>query len=187
MRCLNEPIASQANNEDEVTGRFWEGRFKSQALLDEQALAACMVYVDLNPIRAKIAATPETSDYTSLKHRILCLQKAVQLAGSSRPLELLPFVGNPLESMPDGLPFELRDYLELVDWSGRIVHPHKRGAIAKDLPLILQRLNISAEKWRAFMNQFAAKRSFMAGMKDSARGAINIFRIRRMPELPIPN
>jgi len=75
MGRLNEFIARAANKEDRVKGRFWESRFKCQALLDEAAIAACMVYVDLNPIRAGLAATPEESDFTSIQERIRAWQK----------------------------------------------------------------------------------------------------------------
>jgi REP element-mobilizing transposase RayT len=70
MRTLNEHIARQANADHGVKGRFWEGRFKSQALFDERALLAAMAYVDLNPVRAGIAETPELSDYTSIQERV---------------------------------------------------------------------------------------------------------------------
>ncbi len=61
MRCVAEPIARRGNKDDQVTGRFWEGRFRAQLLLDETAIAPCMAYVDLNPIQVGIAATPETA------------------------------------------------------------------------------------------------------------------------------
>ncbi|MGD8913626.1 MAG: hypothetical protein PVJ68_12925 [Candidatus Thiodiazotropha sp.] len=143
MRCINEPIARQANQEDGCTGRYWEGRYKSQALLDEKALAACIAYVDLNPVRAGIAETPEQSEYTCIKERI---QQFKQNPGNSdkpdTPSGLLLFAGYPRKNMPKGLPFRLKDYLELVDWTGRAFLKNKRGYIADHQPPILERLQI---------------------------------------------
>ena len=157
MRELNEHIAREANKEDQCTGRFWEGRFKSQALLDEKALAACMAYVDLNPVRAKMAKTPESSEHTSIKLRLESLQRREQ------PNVLQPFVGNPREPMPEGLPFELRDYVELVELTGRILRSDKRGAIALEQSPLLERLGISEESWLELTSGFEKQFSFVAG------------------------
>jgi hypothetical protein len=78
MRILNQNIARQANKEDQAKGHFWESRFKSQALLDETALLSVMAYVDLNPIRAGIAFTPEESDFTSIQARIEGVEETMQ-------------------------------------------------------------------------------------------------------------
>ncbi len=149
MRMLNEPIARQANKEDGCSGRFWEGRFKSQALLDNVALAACMAYVDLNPVRAGVASTPETSGFTSVKTRAQCAQRGYQ------PSSLLPFVGDDREKIPKGLPFQLTDYLSLVDNTGRIARHDKPCHISEDRPEILTRLGLNNEQWIELTNQFS--------------------------------
>ncbi len=114
MRCLNEHLARRANKEDSCTGRFWEGRFKSQALLDEAALLTCMGYVDLNPIRANMADTPEESDYTSIQQRI---REVLNQPPSSENLPtLMPLVKQEDDKHPNAIGFTTRDYLELVDW-----------------------------------------------------------------------
>jgi len=130
MRCLNEPIARMANSEDHCSGRFWEGRFKSQALLDARAVLACMAYVDLNPIRAAVAKTPEQSDYTSIQERILHPEDTFLRAFA--------------EQEENGIPFALKDYLELVDWGGREIKRNKRGYIPASAPPILTRLRMNA-------------------------------------------
>ncbi|WP_444932062.1 transposase [Microbulbifer sp. SSSA002] len=172
MRCLNESIARQANAEDGCSGRFWEGRFKSQALLDEKALAACMAYVDLNPIRANIADTPETSNYTSIQLRIC------SAISGEQPQGLLPFVGDERLNMPKGLPFQLSHYLELVDWSGRCLDPRKRGAIAENAPPILERLGISPRHWLYLNRNFESRFRGLVGSVEAVRKACNLLNKR---------
>ena len=144
MRSLNEFIARQANQEDSCKGHFWESRFKSQALLDEKALLTCMAYVDLNPIRACIADTPESSDYTAVQARIQ------ECTGSSDPqLILKPF--DPRKDAVNSIAYGLQDYLDLVDFSGRAIREDKRGFIAATYPPILQRLGIDPDGWLELM------------------------------------
>jgi REP element-mobilizing transposase RayT len=148
MRILNESIARQANAEDHCTGRFWQGRFTSQALLDDAALLACMAYVDLNPIRAKMANTPEESIHTSVSKRIISAK------ANQQPAALLPFVGGHRQNMPKGIPFELIDYLSLVDVTGRCIREDKRGYIDDHTPEILTRLNICPDNWLSMTKKF---------------------------------
>ena len=178
MRCLNESIARLANAEDGCTGRFWEGRFKSQALLDEAALLTCMSYVDLNPIRAQLADTPEASEFTSIKSRIdqWHTEQGTTNAKHAEELQtgpaLLPLIGNERADQPDGIAFAHNDYIELVDWSGRMVRENKRGAIPKHEPPILQRLGINPERFIAYLKHeeagFADSMGNVKALRESA-------------------
>lgn len=159
MRCLNEHLARQANAEDGCTGRFWKGRFKSQALLDEAGLLTAMAYVDLNPVRAGMANTPETSEFTSIQSRLHTIAhtkaamttRATDLARISQPAPRLLDFREAISTRQLTIPYSLPDYLELVDWTGRAIRAGKRGAINSRLPSILQRLSIDGENWVAMM------------------------------------
>lgn len=153
MRCLNENIARKANAEDGCKGRFWEGRFKSQALLDERALLACMAYVDLNPVRAAMAKTPETSEYTSVAQRAKALHSGSEHQTSDLP-RLLPFISaENVDATWQASLCEVRlmDYFELIDWTGRALRDNKRGVINRSAPPILERLGIGHHEWLKHM------------------------------------
>jgi hypothetical protein len=113
-------------SEDKCTGKFWESRFNLQALKSEEALLSCMTYVDLNPVRAEIADTPETSSYTSIQerlHPLFDLQQAIDdqadsgdLLDFAMPLKpLLPFENRLLNEPQSGILFNFEEYLALVD------------------------------------------------------------------------
>jgi hypothetical protein len=184
MRCINEPIARQANKEDGCSGRYWEGRYKSQALLDEKALAACMAYVDLNPMRVGMAETPEQYEYTSIKERIHHLKKCTENAEeAATPKGLLPFVGYPHQDMPKGLPFRLTDYLELVDWTGRAILENKRGFIPEHQPPILERLQIEPKHWLYMTQHFESLFKGLVGTSYSLKKACQRLKYQRTPNL----
>jgi REP element-mobilizing transposase RayT len=173
MRMLDESIARAANREDGVTGHFWEERYKCQRLLDEASLLACSVYVDLNPIRAMLAETPEDSVYTSAHDRIHDLkmsagiQRAQNLAAgheassTGKRAERSGWLA-PIDERGDGyngvaarrrasnlgiLPITLERYLEFLDWTGRQLRTDKSGSIPEHLAPILQRLGIRVDAW----------------------------------------
>jgi hypothetical protein len=143
MRCLCEPIARRANREDDCTGRFWEGRYRCQALLDDQAVLACMAYVDLNPIRAGMCDSLEASAYTSIPGRMTECSREPDAAPP-----LAPVAGLATTEAP-GL--TTSEYLAVVDWTGRQVHPTKRGRIEGPPPVALSRAIPNADRWTQYV------------------------------------
>jgi REP element-mobilizing transposase RayT len=139
MRCLVEPIARRANREDGCKGRFWEGRYKCQALCDERSMLAAMTYVDLNPIRAIMADRLAASAHTSVASRIQTIKSdPTRLAQRLRPIAGLPYAEFDLS---------VADYLQLLDWTGRALAPGKRGRIAGGSPAILSIIDRDPNRW----------------------------------------
>ena len=187
MRALCEDVARRANREDQCTGRFWEGRFKSVPLLDQAALVACMAYVDLNPIRAKLADRPETARFTGARARIKARQAhraAARLRRSGRAAQAADVLRRAglaaaardgedglwlapvsrcvagTDAQPAATPLTSDDYLRLIDATGRLLRDGKRGRIPPDLAPILARLDLDLEHWLAAMlgwRQFAGR------------------------------
>ena len=136
-RCLNENIARRANKEDECTGHFWEGRFRSERLDNTAAVIACSVYVDLNPIRAGLASSLEESKFTSIRARVFQQAERKPSRTVPRLLPVAEFGGKQL-SEPE--------YLKLVDETGRLIREGKR-AIPKTMAPVLERLGMKPDYW----------------------------------------
>jgi len=186
MGRLNEHVARAANKEDKVKGRFWESRFKCQALLDGAAITACMVYVDLNPIRAGLAATPEGSDFTSIQERIRAWHKetmeacadsgqSMKAVSVDRELSNQEDTTNwlcPIQSSSERrgiLQMAASEYFDLVDRSGRMLHGGKRGSIDADLEPILLRMGVNPEAWLDTISSIESRFRLAAGLVSSLR------------------
>jgi hypothetical protein len=133
-----------------------------------------MAYVDLNPIRACMAKAPESSAHTSICKRIEKAKTAHSPNDTRQQVKsLLAFAGNPREPMPKGLPFRLTDYIELVDWTGRIIREDKRGNINGQLPPILDRLQMDPKLWlyttQHFESQFKGLVGGMFKLKETCK------------------
>ena len=140
MRYLNECIARKANAEDDCTGRFWEGRFKCQALIDDPAVLAGMAYADLNPIRAGLADDLENSDFTTIQRRL----RDLEADPDSAEAPLRAVVGEQSDAAPA---ISLAGYIELVDWTGRMARPDKKGTIDEATPAALANIRGSPDWW----------------------------------------
>lgn len=136
MRYLKEPIARRANAEDGCTGRFWEGRFRTQDLLDDPAVLACMVYVDLNPVRAGLADSPEHGRHTSVRRR---------LDPFGPPDARLSPLAASIRSQV--LPLSTAQYLTLLTWTADGCREDGRAQSPTPVPPILERLDIRPRQW----------------------------------------
>ena len=195
MRCTAENIARRSNAEDGVTGHFWEGRYKAVLLLDEASLLACAAYVDLNPIRAAMAQTPESSAFTGAKDRIDDLSERAATSARTRmsthewersrrrkrsgwmsPIEINELddaIGADADrsgrraSKKGFLAVSMLRYLELLDWTGRQLHRDKVGSIPSHLAPILTRIGLDAYGWCDLVKKFGRTFKRAAGTRDS--------------------
>jgi REP element-mobilizing transposase RayT len=205
MKYLKEPLARLANRQDKARGAFFESRFKSVAILDEEALLATCVYIYLNPIAAKIADTPETSDHTSIKQRLAHVEAQGQTAqleaardgsvagslaaaGLEESLWLCPIedrreLDSSREGMMDGI--SLGSYARLVDYTGRLFRPGK-AMISAGLAEIFQRLGSNAESWRFRMDKLRKSQlpgRFFAASQAKLQQVAEHFEVRSVVNL----
>jgi REP element-mobilizing transposase RayT len=183
MRCLKEPLARRANRQDNCRGTFWQGRYKSIAILDDEALLATCAYIDLNPLAAGISPSPEDSRYTSVHSRVEhCREQGrlddLQAARDGSVAAAQAAVGLDADhwlcplgdergrgvvrvGVLEGL--SLGSYLQLVDWTSRLVRDGK-ARVAAQVPSILDRLGTSAGVWQATLEKLLSRPNELRGL-----------------------
>ena len=184
LRQLKQSIATRSNQEDAVTGHFFEGRFKCRAVTDEVGVLICGVYVDLNQIRAAEADSVATSTRTSGYRRL----KALSVRRSGRPnAAAIDGFLCPLNARGDGqvdypkagragglrasdqglLEMSVEEYLKLLDWVGRQGRRGNRGKMSPEPPPIFQRLGFDCRGFVTLVEQFEALFHTAVGTAES--------------------
>ena len=204
MKCLKEPFSRKANREEKCRGTFFEGRFKSIAILDDESILTVAAYIDLNPVAAGICRLPEQSPYTSIKERVEHLiamgrmQDVAQIRNGTVaaqqvsegieqdhwlvPIEDQRRRGATREGIKEG--FTLGQYLMLVDCMSRSVREGKAN-ISEDIQSIFERLQIiDAERWlnrvTNMLNNHRFYGSFMSTSRDLLRRVASKLGVRQL-------
>ena len=177
MKSLKEPLSRLANREEQTRGAFFEGRFKSVAILDEEALIVTCAYIDMLPVATGIAKTAEAGKHTSIRQRV----KHVKAQGGARdlnaarrgsvsgskatagreeglwlcPIEDRRSLGSSREGMVAG--FSLGNYLLLLECTGRLFREGE-AVVSAELARTLERLGSNAENWQARLEKLAEGR-----------------------------
>jgi hypothetical protein len=207
MKCLKEPLSRLANRQDNTRGAFFEGRFKSIAILDEESLLATCAYIDLNPVAAGIVEVPETSPHTSITRRVEHVSAQGRIddlktaehgsaaastvsTGLEDSLWLCP-VENRLRLDPkasrEGMleDFPLGSYLILADYTGRLLREGK-AAITAEVSAILERVGTNAETWHARLDKLSKGRllgRFFAASRDRLRAVAARLNVHHLANL----
>ncbi len=168
MKRLKEPISRQANEEDNCKGAFWAARFKSIAVLDDEALLATSTYIDLNSVAAGIDKLPETSRHTSIGQRINHVlateqgKETLEAARETTTAALIEALGQleekhwlcPIHDRSDcgaeraGMlqRLSLASYLELIDYTSRVVREGKAN-VGQHVCSLFERLGLDVATW----------------------------------------
>ena len=187
-----------------------EARRTHIAILDEEALLTTLDYVDLNPVAANMAKTPEESDHTSIKARVdHCREQGTLTAvvgppadrtKHDQPQEAESFWLVPIEDRREvggtragiSASMNLAGYLRLLDWSSRLLRSGK-ARVPKDMAGILQRLGSSSDLWQHRMEKlrdrshifgtvFATKRADINRLAET-RGVRKLSNLNGLPRL----
>jgi len=167
MGALNEYVARRSNLEDEMSGKFWQSRFKCRNLKDADDLLICGIYVDLNQVRAGLSVSAD-----AMESSVACRMAARLQESKGEPRQadawLAPFTLDPilvgLDEKPSKsgqrptdkglLPMTFESYLQLLDEVGRAIAQGSKGTVSEQLATILDRLSITWERLTKAANRY---------------------------------